>query len=123
MLNNIIPTHHQVFYRSLVRWNVVDEIVFIMDPDEHQHTRRLILDTLDHAVLEAALAELTEAEHEAFLELCREKFDQEELLTWLQERVDDIEHKLTAAIQQTKQEIRAVLAGDVELEDVLQGMQ
>jgi hypothetical protein len=118
MSNQIIPSHKQVFYRSLVRWNIVDEIVFLTEPDEHQHSRRLILDTLDHAVLEAALAELSEDEHEAFLALCKDKFHEEDLLVWLAERVENIELKLSEAIQQTKQEIRAVLTEQMSLEDI-----
>lgn len=118
-MQKLIPTHKQVFYHSLVRWNVVDEIIFLTEPEEHQHSRRLILDTLDHAVLEAALAELSEEEHDAFLDMCKDKYHQEELLDWLSERVEGIHDKLRAAIQETKQEIRELLTEQRSLEDVV----
>jgi len=99
----------QVFYHPLVRWNVLDEIVFLTEPHQHTQVREMMMQALDHAVLEAALEDLSREEQTAFLELCKDNFHDESLLEWLEERSTDISDKLRGIIQDTKQEIRSLL--------------
>jgi hypothetical protein len=99
-----------VYYRSLVRWEVVEEIVLQADPDEHDYVRELVLKTLDHAVLEAILHVLPEDHHETFLERCEREYHEEALLDWLEQHHQEIRPHLKMVIRQTKVEIREIIS-------------
>lgn len=101
-----------VYYRSLVKWDRVEEMVVVFDESEREAVRDLIIKTLDHSVMEAALHRLDEEAHEEFLELASQKYHQEELLNWLEERHQDISSHLRQAIEKTKQEMRELLLGE-----------
>jgi len=101
---------HTTYYASLVRWEVVDEIVFLAEPIEHAEVRELILKTLDHAVMEEVLRSLHESDHEVFLVMCEREYHSPGLLDWLEVKVEDIRDRLRDTIQRTKAEIREVLA-------------
>ncbi len=105
---------HTVYYGSLVRWEVVDEIVFLAEPIEHVEVRELILKTLDHAVMEEVLRALHENDHEVFLIMCEKEYHNETLLDWLEEKVQGIRDRLRDTIQRTKVEIREVLSQNRE---------
>lgn len=105
-----------VYYRSLVRWEIIDEIVFLTDPVEQQEARELILKTLDHAVLEAVLHVLPPEHHETFLERLEREYHEEQLLDWLETYYADIREHLRGVIQHTKTEIREVITVEVEQE-------
>src|SRR3989344_5727026 len=104
----------QVYYQSLVRWNVVDEIVFLTHPSAHPQVRDLIIKTLDQAVMTAVLSELADQEHSVFLDLCRQQYADEELMTWLEKKVTDIRPKLQTVIRQTKTAIRQLLEEELK---------
>jgi hypothetical protein len=100
---------NQVYYNSLVRWEILDEIVAQASPAEHQAVRELILKTLDHAVLEAVFGVLPESLHESFLEKCEQEYHHEELLDWLEQYYSQIRPHLKTVIKQTKVEIREII--------------
>lgn len=104
-----------VYYRSLVRWEIVDEIVFLTDPLEQSEARELILKTLDHAVLEAVLDVLPREHHETFLERLEREYHEEQLLNWLEEHHAQIRDHLRIVIQRTKSEIREVISVEQEV--------
>lgn len=99
-----------VYYRSLVRWEIIDEIVVQADPVEQEYIRELVLKTLDHAVLEAVLHILPEEHHETFLEKCEREYHEEALLDWLEQHHAEIRPHLKLVIRQTKVEIREIIS-------------
>jgi len=101
---------HTTYYASLVRWEVVDEIVFLAEPIDHAEVRELILKTLDHAVMEEVLRSLHENDHEIFLNMCEVEYHSPSLLEWLEAKADGIRDRLRDTIQRTKAEIREVLS-------------
>lgn len=103
-----------VYYSSLVRWEVVDKIVFLTEPHEHSQTRELIIKTLDHAVLEAVLHSIDAEHHEDFLQKCYESYHDDSLIDWLEQHRPDIREKLQTVIQKTKEEIREILLSETE---------
>ncbi len=110
----LVPASQRVFYRKLVRWNVVDELVFMTDPLEHPQVRDMIMKTLDHVVVEAVLQHLAQIEHEQFLEECVSRYHDEELLSWLATRVTGIEEILTKHIREAKAELRELLSAELK---------
>lgn len=106
------PSHTSVFYTELVRWNRVDELVFLHSPEEHVEARALIITVLDHVILDTVLTHLPEDDHTDFLLLCQEKYHEPSLLAWLEERVTEIKEYLRAAIQQAKLELAEELAAE-----------
>lgn len=98
-----------VYYHSLVRWNVVDEITFLTDAEEHVHVREYILKSLDVVVMETVLHHLPREKHEVFLEKVVNEYHDESLLDWIEEQVIDIREHLSATIRKTKAEIKELL--------------
>ena len=109
MTQSILPSSKNVFYHPLVRWEKVDEIVFLLEPHEHTQTREMIGKTLDHAVMTTVLEHLPREHHEEFLLICQDRFHDETVLIWLEERANGIQEKLRLTIQSTKAEIRTLL--------------
>lgn len=99
-----------VYYHSLVRWNVVDEITFLTEVEEHVHVREYILKSLDVVVMETVLHTLPREHHETFLEKVVTEYHDESLLDWLESHVTDIREQLQVTIQKTKTEIKELLS-------------
>ncbi len=111
-MSSIVTTTTSVYYGPLVRWEKVDELVFLTHPTEHTTTRELIITTLDYRVLEAALAHLAEEKHEELLHRVHGTYHDHSILDWLEEEVSDITSILTQAIRKTKDELRELLEDD-----------
>lgn len=121
MLNTtIIPVKQQVFYRSLVEWPLFDELVFLTHPTQHTETREKIITILDHLVIEHILEMLDETHHESFLDECRQRYHDEALLEWLEDKiVDDFRLRLRQVLRSSKADLKQLLLGEKGLEDIL----
>lgn len=106
----VITRSSQVFYRSLVRWEKIDEIIFLTPPAHHVEIRQMVLEALDHVVLETALEYLEdENDHIVFLSRCETEFHDEILLDWLRDKHPPLPDLLQRAIRSTKKELRTLL--------------
>lgn len=103
-----------VFYRSLVRWNRVEEIVLLIDDEQHQQrVRDLLIDSLDHVVMETALNYLAEELHHDFLERLAQGYDDEGILIWLKENAQEgVTEALVTIITDTKDHFRGILLAE-----------
>ena len=99
-----------VYYHSLVRWNVVDEITFMTDVEDHVHVREYILKSLDVVVMETVLHRLPREKHEEFMHKVTQQYHDETVLEWLEKEVEDIRDHIKEAIQSTKAEIKHLLS-------------
>jgi len=97
------------YYKSLVQQERIQELLELLNPTEQADALELILKTLDHAVMETALHHLPAEHHESFLELCQEKYHDETLLVWLEDRSHGISVHLEATISTAKSELRILL--------------
>jgi hypothetical protein len=103
-----------VFYRSLVRWNRVEEIIFLIDDEKHHdQVRELLIDALDHVVLETALNFLKEELHHEFMDKLHQGYDDEGTLVWLKENAHDgVTEALVMIISETKEHFRGILVAE-----------
>jgi hypothetical protein len=107
----ITPLSKRVYYGPLVRWNLVDEIVFLTEPHEHTQVRTVIVDTLDHVIMEEVLSILDQSHHQSFLVLCQTDYHQSSTLEWLEEKSSGISEKIRVVIQNTKKDLHDLLSG------------
>lgn len=110
-LQNLTPT----YYDTLVQWDLVEEIMNLLDEAEQMEAYQLLFQTLDHIVLEKILQVLDEQYHAEFLELLSHQHHEPFVLSWLEERSNGISQVIRVTIQQTKTQIQTVLTEDTTL--------
>src|SRR5215207_11080740 len=111
MLSNLFQNPSKsVYYHTLVRWNVVDEITFLTDVEDHVHVREYILKSLDVVVMETVLHKLPREKHEEFMHKVTQSYHDESVLEWLESEAEGIKTHIQAAIQSTKAEIKQLLS-------------
>lgn len=98
-----------VYYASLVRWEVVEEIILLVDPEERDEVQKLVIGSIDHIVMETVLLHLDKEHHQEFLEKIHNSYHDEGILDWLKEKVHGIEEILTFIIRETKSSIRDII--------------
>jgi len=98
-----------VYYKPLVRWELVDEIILLAEPHEKEEVTKLVMGSLDHIVMETILLHLAKEHHEEFLELCHERYHDETLLDWAGEKAEGVQEAIRLAIRETKSSIRKLL--------------
>lgn len=99
------------FYSHLVETDslVIEINKLELEDHERAHLISLVDSNLHHAVLDAILSELTEADKRIFLtHLAHE--DNEKIWEHLNSRVDKIEEKIKKAAEELKEELR----GDIK---------
>lgn len=104
-LQQLVPS----YYDTLIRWDVLEEIVELVEEEDQPEVYKIIFYTLDHAILETVLLHLPKDHHTEFLELCCHQHHEPSLLMWLEDRSDGISEKIRGTIQQTKVEIRQTI--------------
>src|SRR3990167_7193576 len=108
------PTKH--FYTTIVN---VEEVVNDLDllnltKDEKKELAGLAHLNLHTAIVDAVLSELSSADKKIFLELL-ERDEHEKIWKHLNEKVENIEDKITAAGEQVKKELRQDIKKTQEL--------
>lgn len=98
-----------VYYRSLVKWEVVEEIILLAEPHEKAEVTKLMMGSLDHVVMETILHHLDKKHHQEFLEMCAHRYHDETLLDWVKEKAEGVEEAVREAIAQTKASIKKLL--------------
>ncbi len=104
-LQSLTPT----YYDTLVEWELVEELISLLDESEQTEAYQLLFKTLDHVVLEKALHLLEEQHHQDFLDLLTHQHHEPFVLSWLEERSEGISHQLKITIRETKVEIKELL--------------
>ena len=99
------PTKH--FYTTIVN---VDEVIAGLDVLDLSNAEKKELTDLAHlnlhtAIIDAVLSELTDADKKIFLELLV-RDEHEKIWKHLNEKVENIEDKITTAGEQVKKELR-----------------
>jgi len=102
------------FYRKLVQ---IDDLKNVLESEElaieeKQELVLMVKDTLHHRVVETVLTHLPEKHHSEFLDTFAKKPQDEGILGFLKEKVEDIEDKITEAIEKVKAEILADLEAE-----------
>jgi hypothetical protein len=98
-----------VYYAPLVRWEIVEEIIFLVDPEDQDEVKKLVIGSIDHIVMETVLLHLDKEYHQEFLKLSHEKYHDPSLLDWIKEKADGVEEAMKTAIRETKASIRSLL--------------
>lgn len=98
-----------VYYAPLVRWEIVEEIILLVEPDDREEVQKLVIGSIDHIVMETVLIHLDKEHHQEFLEKARDSYHDEGVLEWLKEKSHGIEDALKSVIRETKASIRALL--------------
>ena len=104
-LQNLTPT----YYDTLVQWDLVEELMNLLDEAEQMEAYQILFQTLDHVVLEKILETLDQRYHAEFLELLTHQHHEPFVLSWLEERSAGISQVIRVTIQQTKLEIKQLL--------------
>lgn len=104
-INQLIPT----YYDTLINWDVVEEILDMIDEDAQAEAYTILFDALDYAVLHVVLVHLPGHHHESFLELCTHQHHEPSLLTWLEDHSQGITEHIRVTIHQTKLEVKQQL--------------
>mgnify|MGYP006921612378 CR=1 FL=1 len=98
-----------VYYAPLVRWEIVEEIIFLVDPEDQEEVQKLVIGSIDHVVMETVLIHLDKEYHQEFLEKAQSSYHDEGVLEWLKEKSEGIEDVLKSVIRETKASIRTLL--------------
>lgn len=98
-----------VYYAPLVRWEIVEEIILLVEPDDREEVQKLVIGSIDHIVIETVLIHLDKEHHQEFLEKVRDAYHDEGVLEWLKEKSHGIEDALKNVIRETKASIRTLL--------------
>ncbi|MDH5533313.1 MAG: hypothetical protein OEX81_02710 [Candidatus Pacebacteria bacterium] len=98
-----------VYYAPLVRWEIVEEIILLADPDDRQEVQKLVIGSIDHIVMETVLLHLDKEDHEEFLKKSHEAYHDHSLLDWIKSKAHGVEEAIQRAIRDTKSSIRSIL--------------
>lgn len=98
-----------VYYAPLVRWEIVEEIILLVEPDDREEVQKLVIGSIDHIVMETVLLHLDKADHEEFLKRSHEAYHDHSLLDWVKSRAHGVEDAIRRAIRETKASIRSLL--------------
>jgi hypothetical protein len=98
-----------VYYSPLVRWEIVEEIVLLVEPDDREEVKKLVIGSIDHIVMETVLLHLDKADHAEFLKKSHDSYHDHSLLEWLRGKAHGVEDAIKMAIRETKSSIRAIL--------------
>jgi hypothetical protein len=98
-----------VYYAPLVRWEIVEEIIFLVDPDDREEVQKLVIGSIDHIVMETVLLHLDKEDHAEFLKRSHEGYHDPSLLDWVKARAHGVEDAVKRAIRETKESIRTLL--------------
>ncbi len=104
-LQQLVPS----YYDTLIRWDILEEIIELVEEEHQSELYRLIFSILDHAVLETVLHHLPKDHHQPFLELCTHQHHEPSLLMWLEDRQEGISDHIKLRIRQTKIDIKVLL--------------
>jgi len=100
----------RLFYRSLVRVEKIEEILCLVEETERIETHELIINSLDHVVLETILHHLEESWHHEFLGKLHDDFADEAVLLWLEGKAKSgWQEAVVNAIRETKEKIKSLL--------------
>lgn len=98
-----------VYYAPLVRWEIVEEIILLVDPEDRDEVKKLVIGSIDHIVMETVLLHLDKSDHEEFLKKSYEAYHDHSLLEWVKSRAYGVEDAIVRAIRETKASIREIL--------------
>ena len=97
------------FYDRLIDWSHVHELLSEFRQHELEEAVHHLELALDAAVLEGVLSYLERADHESFLEKVFARYDDNQLLDWLEEKSPGVGDHLTTVLQDTKKKLRIIL--------------
>lgn len=98
-----------VYYAPLVRWEIVEEIILLADPDDREEVQKLVIGSIDYIVMETVLLHLDKADHEEFLKKTQESYHDHSLLDWIKSKAYGVEDAIKRAIRDTKSSMREIL--------------
>jgi len=98
-----------VYYAPLVRWERVEEIILLVDPEDRDEVQKLVVGSIDHIVMETVLLHLDKSDHEEFLKKSHQAYHDTSLLDWIKSKADGVEEAMRRAIRETKASIRELL--------------
>lgn len=101
------------YYDTLIEWDQIEELIELCDPLERPLARQLIMQTLDHTVLEVVLHHLDPVHHVPFLELCSTQHHEPSLLRWIEERGQGVSEVVRINLKEVKSQLRSVLLIEV----------
>lgn len=95
------------FYSKLVE---VDSLIIALDEldlsqEEKLHLASLLDSTIHHTILDVILSKLGPEDKKTFLERFNSDPENEELLDFLKDKVEDIDDEITKAAKQLKEEL------------------
>lgn len=98
----------KIFYDYLIEFTEVEMVInsSSSDPDEKEEMHRLIDEIIHHRVIGCVLSSLPVHHHEEFLERLHQAPYSEDLMRYLQERIEEnIEEKIKKELAQYKKEL------------------
>ncbi|NCN87614.1 MAG: hypothetical protein GW941_01820 [Candidatus Pacebacteria bacterium] len=98
-----------VYYAPLVRWEIVEEIIFLVETEDREEVQKLVIGSIDHIVMETILLHLDKEDHAEFLRRSHETYHDPSLLDWVKSRAYGVEDAIIRAIRETKASIRTLL--------------
>jgi hypothetical protein len=98
-----------VYYAPLVRWEIVEEIILLAEPDDREEVQKLVIGSIDHIVMETVLLHLDKEDHAEFLKKTHDSYHDHTLLDWVRSKAHGIEDAMKRSIRDTKSSIRAIL--------------
>jgi len=108
-MNDYIHLMPPAYYDTLIEWELMDEIIGLVDEQEKAETYQLVSQMLDYIVLETVLSNLQKTHHFEFLELCSHQHHEPSLLNWLEERQIGITQTVKIALSEAKLEVKNIL--------------
>ncbi|MEN8253647.1 MAG: hypothetical protein ABFQ62_04720 [Patescibacteria group bacterium] len=90
------------YYSSLLETELVDEILSSFEEHEREDAIAHLIESLDHAILEAILHFLEDEVHDEFLDMLENKYHDPEIIDWLEERKEGMIPHIQEVARKTK---------------------